>query len=116
MNLIILSFGNGAEKKQKKATNCLFRNIMLPRIGKKWGKSVICGLARLDGIAVAIFAEDPMVYGGAWTADACRKLIRHCDLASTFHLPLVHLVDCPGFLIGKQSEDNATIRLGSQAL
>lgn len=85
-------------------------------IGKKWGKSVICGLARLDGNPVAVFAEDPMVYGGAWTADASRKLVRHCDLASTFHLPLVHLVDCPGFLIGKQSEEDSTIRFGSQAL
>ena len=85
-------------------------------MGKKWGKSVITGLARLDGIPVAVFAEDPMVYGGAWTADSCRKLIRFCDLASTFHLPLVHLVDCPGFLIGKQSEEAGTIRLGSQAL
>ncbi|XOV89027.1 MAG: acyl-CoA carboxylase subunit beta [Pseudomonadota bacterium] len=85
-------------------------------IGRRWGKSIITGLARLDGIPVAIFAEDPMVYGGAWTADACRKLIRHCDLASTFHLPLVHLVDCPGFLIGKESEEAATIRVGSSAL
>lgn len=85
-------------------------------IGRKWGKSVIVGLGRLDGVAVALFAEDPMIYGGAWTADACRKLIRFCDLASTFHLPIVHLVDCPGFLIGKQSEENATIRFGSQAL
>ncbi len=85
-------------------------------IGRKWGKSIITGLARLNGVPVALFAEDPMIYGGAWTADACRKLIRLCDLASTFHLPLVHLVDCPGFLIGKQSEENATIRFGSQAL
>jgi len=85
-------------------------------IGRKWGRTIICGLARLDGIPVAVFAEDPMVYGGAWTADACRKLIRLIDLASTFHLPLLHLVDCPGFLIGKQAEEDATIRFGSQAL
>lgn len=85
-------------------------------IGRRWGKSIITGLARLDGVAVAVFAEDPMIYGGAWTADACRKLIRLCDLASTFHLPLVHLVDCPGFLIGKQSEESGTIRIGSTAL
>ncbi len=85
-------------------------------IGRKWGKSIITGLARLGGIPVAVFAEDPMVYGGAWTADSSRKLIRLCDLASTFHLPLVHLVDCPGFLIGKQSEEEATIRFGSAAL
>ena len=84
-------------------------------IGRQWGKSIITGLARLDGVAVAVFAEDPMIYGGAWTADSCRKLIRLCDLASTFHLPLLHLVDCPGFLIGKQSEESGTIRVGSTA-
>lgn len=85
-------------------------------IGCRWGRAIITGLARLNGIPVAVFAENPMVYGGAWTADACRKLIRLIDLAATFHLPLVHLEDCPGFLIGKQSEETATIRFGSQAL
>lgn len=85
-------------------------------IGRHWGKSVITGLGRLNGVPVALFAENPMVYGGAWTADSCRKLIRLIDLAATFHLPLVHLEDCPGFLIGKQSEENATIRYGSQVL
>jgi acetyl-CoA carboxylase carboxyltransferase component len=85
-------------------------------IGANWGKSIITGLARLDGYPVAVFAEDPYVYGGAWTADGCRKLIRLLDLASTFHLPVVHLEDCPGFLIGKESEEQATIRYGSQAL
>jgi acetyl-CoA carboxylase carboxyltransferase component len=85
-------------------------------IGRRWGKPMICGLARLDGWPVALFAEDPYVYGGAWTADGCRKLIRFMDMASTFHLPLVHLEDCPGFLIGKESEEASTIRFGSTAL
>ncbi|NJN50928.1 MAG: methylmalonyl-CoA carboxyltransferase [Gammaproteobacteria bacterium] len=85
-------------------------------IGRQWGRSIITGLARLDGVPVAIFAEDPFIYGGAWTADACRKLTRLIDLASTFHLPLIHFEDCPGFLIGKESEERATIRLGSQVL
>lgn len=85
-------------------------------IGRAWGRSAITGLARLDGHPVAVFAEDPYVYGGAWTADASQKIIRLLDLASTFHLPVVHLEDCPGFLIGKQSEDEATIRHGSRAL
>ncbi len=85
-------------------------------IGRGWGKSIITGFARLDGWPVAIFAEDPYVYAGAWTADASRKVTRFIDIASTFHLPLVHLEDCPGFLIGKQSEEAATIRFGSAAL
>jgi acetyl-CoA carboxylase carboxyltransferase component len=85
-------------------------------IGSDWGRSIITGLARFNGYPVAIFAEDVNVYGGGWTADACRKLIRLMDLSSTFHLPLVHLEDCPGFVIGKQAEQQATIRFGSQAL
>ncbi len=85
-------------------------------IGKQWGRSVITGLARLDGVPIALFAEDPFVYGGAWTADSCRKVTRLVDLASTFHLPMVHLEDCPGFLIGKESEERGTIRFGSQTL
>ena len=85
-------------------------------IGARWGRSIITGFARLDGWPVAIFAEDPYVYGGAWTAAASRKITRFIDLASMFHLPLIHLEDCPGFLIGKQSEEEATIRFGSTAL
>ena len=85
-------------------------------IGRRWGRSLITGFARFNGIPVAIFAENPRVYGGAWTADSSRKLIRLCDIAATFHLPLVHLEDCPGFLIGKQSEEEGTIRYGSAAL
>ncbi len=91
-------------------------NASFFEIGEKWGRSIITGLAHLDGIPIALFAENPAIYGGAWTADACRKLIRFLDLASTFHLPIVHLEDCPGFLIGKKSEEEATIRFGSSAL
>ena len=85
-------------------------------IGRQWGKSIICGLARFDGWPVALFAEDPYIYGGAWTASSSQKVTRLIDLASTFHLPLVHLVDCPGFLIGLQAEQEGTIRYGSRAL
>ncbi len=85
-------------------------------VGRRWGRSVIGGLARLDGYPCALFAEDPYVYGGGWTAASARKVIRLVDLASTFHLPIVHLEDCPGFVIGKQAEQEATIRFGSAAL
>lgn len=102
--------------KMRKIINSVFDTGSFFEIGKGWGRSIITGLARIDGYPVAVFAEDGYHYGGAWTADGCRKLIRLLDLASTFHLPVVHLEDCPGFLIGKDSEENATIRYGSQAL
>jgi acetyl-CoA carboxylase carboxyltransferase component len=85
-------------------------------MGRAWGKSVITGLARLDGWPVAVLASDPYHYGGAWTVDACRKAIRLVDLAQTFHLPVVHLVDIPGFLIGKEAEASGIMRQGTQAL
>jgi acetyl-CoA carboxylase carboxyltransferase component len=85
-------------------------------IGKGWGKSVITGLARLDGWPVAILASDPYYYAGAWTSDACRKAIRLVDLAQTFALPIVHFVDIPGFLIGKEAETSGVMRFGTQAL
>jgi acetyl-CoA carboxylase carboxyltransferase component len=85
-------------------------------IGKDWGRSVITGLARLDGWPVAILASDPYHYAGAWTSNACRKAIRLIDLSQTFQLPLVHFVDIPGFLIGKEAEAAGVMRYGTQAL
>ncbi|MEO0678816.1 MAG: carboxyl transferase domain-containing protein [Pseudomonadota bacterium] len=85
-------------------------------IGAAWGRSLVTGLARLDGWPVAVFASDPHHYGGAITADAARKLERHADLAQTFHLPVVFLADIPGFLVGLQAEKSGVIRHGVRAL
>ena len=84
-------------------------------IGKLWGRSMITGFARLSGWPVALMAGDPMHYGGAWTARASEKITRFVDLAQVFHLPMVHLVDCPGFLIGPEAEKEGTIRYGMRA-
>jgi acetyl-CoA carboxylase carboxyltransferase component len=85
-------------------------------IGRAWGNSVITGLARCDGWPIAVLASDPYYYGGAWTSDACRKAVRMVDLAQTFHLPVAHFVDIPGFMIGKQAEATGVMRFGTQAL
>jgi hypothetical protein len=78
------------------------------------GRSVITGLARLDGWPVAIVASDPFVVGGLWTAASSAKLERFVSFAETFHLPVVHLVDNPGFNIGRQAELEGTIRAGAR--
>ncbi|MEN2980785.1 carboxyl transferase domain-containing protein [Tistrella bauzanensis] len=85
-------------------------------MGKMFGRSAMTGLARIDGWPVAVLASDPYFYGGGWTADTAQKVVRFVDLADTFHLPVVHLVDIPGFLIGLDAEKTATIRHGARAL
>jgi len=85
-------------------------------MGQMFGRPMITGLARLDGLPVAVLASDPYHYGGAWTADACAKVVRFVDMAETFHLPVVYLCDCPGFLIGLEAEKSATIRHGVRAM
>src|SRR3989441_5497475 len=85
-------------------------------IAPLYGRSVITGLARLDGWPVALMASDPFFYGGAWSADTCQKGERFVDTAQTFHPPVVYLVDCPGFPIGPEAERTGTIKQGVRAM
>ncbi len=81
-----------------------------------YGQSQVTGLARLNGHPVGIMANDPMWFAGAMTADAAQKVRRFVDLCDTFHLPVVSLVDEPGFMIGPEAEQAATIRHGTATL
>lgn len=85
-------------------------------MGAKFGRSAITALARVNGYPVAVLASDPFFYGGAWTAETADKVTRFIDLAETFHLPVVHFVDIPGFLIGPKAERAGTLRRGARAL
>jgi propionyl-CoA carboxylase beta chain len=94
---------------------CLDRGSFF-EIGRAWGRPIITGLARLDGYPVAVMAGDPMFLGGAWTAEACRKIRRLVDMAGVFHLPIVHFVDCPGFAVGVKHEKAGVVRLGVETM
>jgi acetyl-CoA carboxylase carboxyltransferase component len=85
-------------------------------MGAGFGRSIVTGLARLDGWPVALMAGDPLHFGGAWTAETAQKITRFIDLAETFHLPIVHLVDCPGLRVGAEAETAGTLRQGCRAI
>src|SRR6202051_1029650 len=85
-------------------------------VNANFGRPMITGLARLEGRTVLLLASDPFHYGGSWTAEACQKVVRWVDFAETFHLPVVYLMDCPGFMIGLEAEKAATIRHGVRAM
>jgi acetyl-CoA carboxylase carboxyltransferase component len=85
-------------------------------IGRHWGKAVATGLARIDGWPVAVVASDPYHYGGAWDRPTTEKVNRMVDLAELFHLPVLHLVDVPGFRVGLEAETEGVMRAGVRAL
>jgi acetyl-CoA carboxylase carboxyltransferase component len=85
-------------------------------MGRRWGRAAITAFARLDGWPVAVLASDPTYLGGSWEALTSQKVERFVKLADRFRLPVVHLVDNPGFMIGVEAERAATIRFGVQAM
>jgi acetyl-CoA carboxylase carboxyltransferase component len=85
-------------------------------MGRYFGRSLVTGLARLDGIPIGVMANDPRQLAGALDADASQKMVRFVDLCDTFHLPIVNFVDNPGFLIGVEAEKRGTIRHGVRSL
>lgn len=85
-------------------------------MSRKYGPSLITGLARLNGRSVAVIGNDCMYYAGAMTAEAAQKLRRFIDFCNSFHLPVLSFVDEPGFMIGPDSEMAGTIRHGTAAI
>jgi len=81
-----------------------------------WGKGVITSFARLGGRPVGVVANNPMVYAGAMDARAARKQGHFVELCDTFHVPIIYLVDQPGFLVGPQAEAAGTLRDGMRAV
>ncbi|MBM3620897.1 MAG: methylmalonyl-CoA carboxyltransferase [Alphaproteobacteria bacterium] len=73
-------------------------------IRERWGRSVVTGLARIDGHAVAIAACNPLHKGGSQDADSSDKWTNLIVLADSFNLPIVMFADTPGFLIGVDGE------------
>ena len=85
-------------------------------LSKDYGRSQIVGLARIDGQPVGILANNNRVYAGAMTAEAAQKYRRFVEMCDTFHLPVVNLIDQPGFMIGPDAEKKGTIRYGMAAV
>ena len=84
-------------------------------IGPLWGTDQVTGFVRFNGHPLGVIASDSQhVNGGALTADGCDKLTRHLDLCDLFHLPILNLIDNPGFAVGVEHEIASTIRKGAE--
>ena len=81
-----------------------------------WARSLVTGFARFGGRPAGIVANQPMFLGGAIDVNASDKAARFVWLCDAFHIPLVFLMDCPGFLVGSAVEKAGIIRHGSKML
>jgi acetyl-CoA carboxylase carboxyltransferase component len=82
----------------------------------EWAKNLVTGLGRFAGRPAGIVANQPMFLGGALDVNAADKAARFVWLCDAFHIPLVFLMDCPGFLVGSAVEKQGIIRHGAKML
>jgi acetyl-CoA carboxylase carboxyltransferase component len=78
--------------------------------GERYGRSLICALARVDGNAVGVLASQPMQRAGVMDVPALTKEAAFADLCDTFNLPMVFLQDVPGLMIGTDAEKGGILR------
>jgi acetyl-CoA carboxylase carboxyltransferase component len=75
-----------------------------------YGRSIITGFIRLEGLPVALIANDCQQLGGAVDAESAEKAARFLGLCDAFGLPVLSLTDTPGFMVGPASERQAAVR------
>ncbi|MEU2228227.1 acyl-CoA carboxylase subunit beta [Streptomyces sp. NPDC018347] len=81
-----------------------------------WAPNLVCTLARLDGHVVGFVANNPAVSAGVLDIEASEKGARFVQFCDAFNIPLVTLVDVPGFLPGVDQEHHGIIRRGAKLL
>lgn len=85
-------------------------------VHERWAANIICALCRLDGEVVGVVASQPTVLAGVLDIDASEKAARFVQLCDAFNIPLVTLLDVPGFLPGVDQEHGGIIRRGAKLL
>jgi len=88
----------------RKIINCIADLDSFFEFKPRFGRTVVTGLARLDGKTVGFIASNPMGKAGALDVAGCEKATRFTVMCDSFNIPLVLLVDTPGFVIGIEGE------------
>lgn len=82
-------------------------------VAPRWARSIVTSFARLDGRPIGVIANQPRYLGGVLDVESSQKGARFVDLCDKFGLPLVVLVDTPGFMPGIKQESAGVIRFGA---
>ncbi|MGB3457311.1 MAG: acyl-CoA carboxylase subunit beta [Litorimonas sp.] len=85
-------------------------------IQRDFAKNILCGFIRIEGQTVGVVANQPMVLAGCLDSDASRKAARFVRFCDCFEIPILTLVDVPGFLPGTDQEYGGVIKHGAKLL
>jgi acetyl-CoA/propionyl-CoA carboxylase carboxyl transferase subunit len=85
-------------------------------VHENWARNVVVGYARMDGRVVGVVANQPRVSAGTLDIDASEKAARFIRTCDSFNVPVVSLVDVPGFMPGTDQEHNGIIRRGAKLI
>ena len=100
----------------KEVLSCFVDRDSFFEVQGHYAQNLIVGFARLDGSVIGIVANNPKVIGGALDINASEKGARFIRFCDCFNIPLLTLVDVPGFFPGKEQEQNGIIRRGAKLL
>ena len=92
------------------AIDTMFDVDSVLELRREWGRGMVTALARIEGLAVGVIANDPNHLAGAITADGADKASRFMQLCDAHDLPIVFLCDTPGIMVGPEAEKEATVR------
>ena len=96
--------------------NRLVDNADFLEVQRDWARNIVVGFARIQGLVVGIVANQPMVKAGTLDIDSSDKGARFIRFCNCFNIPLVTLVDIPGFMPGLAQERGGIIRHGAKML
>ena len=99
-----------------KVIGCIVDDGRFLEVHKDFAKNIIVGFAHMGGRSVGIVANQPAILAGALDINASRKASRFVRFCDAFNIPLVTLVDVPGFLCGTTQEYGAIITNGAKLL
>jgi len=94
----------------RQAIDTLFDTGSVLELRRAFAPGMITALARIEGRPVGVIANDPRYLGGAIDANGADKAARFMQLCDAFDVPMVSLCDTPGFMVGPDAEQTATVR------
>ena len=100
----------------KRVIKAVFDRDSWFEIKPAWAKNIVVGFARAGGHAAGVVANQPMQKGGILDSDSADKAARFIRMCDAFNVPLVYLMDVPGFIVGSQVEKEGIIRHGAKML